>query len=217
MQKTSVGLTAVVLLFAANLMAQVVKVPNGTPIRLQLAETLLCENSHAGDSVAFEVMDDVKIDGITVIRKNALAYGRIDEGTTWARRMWKGGKIFLDLKYVVDVTGRQIPIVEDRYIQARGRGTELTLAMVSAPSPLWLLWEGKHTKLPNGKTFVVVTKGEMDVDLTQLALNTANPAATPTKTSLPLNSSMSQQQQVAYSKPPSIYIINSKGALVPSR
>lgn len=90
----------------------------------------------------------------------------------------KGGRVALELKSVTDATGRQIPITEERYIQGRGRGTEITLGTVAAPSPLWLLWEGKHTKFPEGQIFVAVTTGDKVIDLTQLALNTkGEPAA----------------------------------------
>jgi hypothetical protein len=179
MRKALIGIMlAAVALLCRSSMAQVVNLPNGTPIKLKLSETLRCENSHQGDSISFEVVNDVKIDGVIVIAQGALAYGRIVDGTTWARRVGKGGRVALEVKSVTDVTGRQTPIAEDRYIQGRGRGTEITLGTVAAPSPLWLLWEGKHTKFPEGQIFVAVTTGDKVVDLTQLALNTkAEPAA----------------------------------------
>jgi hypothetical protein len=159
-------------------MAQVVTLPGETPMKLKLCENLRSENSHEGDSISFAVAQDVKIDGVTVIAQDALAYGRIVAGTTWARRVGRGGMVALELQSVTDVTGREIPIAEGRYIQGRGRGTEITLGTVAAPSPLWLLWGGKHTKFPQGQIFVAVTTGDKVVNLTQLALNTkGEPAA----------------------------------------
>jgi hypothetical protein len=171
------ALAAVALLCRAS-MAQVVTLPGGTPIQLKLSETLHAENSHEGDSISFEVIRDVKIDGVIMIAQGALAYGRIVDGTTWARRVGKGGRVALELQFVTDVTGREIPITEERYIQGRGRGTQITLGTVAAPSPLWLLWQGKDTKFPQGQIFIAVTTGNKVVDLTQLALNTkGEPAA----------------------------------------
>jgi hypothetical protein len=179
MRKVLMGivLAAVALLCRAS-MAQVVTLPGDTPMKLKLCENLRSENSHEGDSISFAVAQDVKIDGVTVIAQDALAYGRIVAGTTWARRVGRGGMVALELKSVTDVTGREIPIAEGRYIQGRGRGTEITLGTVAAPSPLWLLWGGKHTKFPQGQIFVAVTTGVSVVNLTQLALNTkGEPAA----------------------------------------
>ena len=179
MRKVLMGivLAAVALLCRAS-MAQVVTLPGETPMKLKLCENLRSENSHEGDSISFAVAQDVKIDGVTVIAQDALAYGRIVAGTTWARRVGRGGMVALELKSVTDVTGREIPIAEGRYIQGRGRGTEITLGTVAAPSPLWLLWGGKHTKFPQGQIFVAVTTGDKVVNLTQLALNTkGEPAA----------------------------------------
>ena len=179
MRKVLMGivLAAVALLCRAS-MAQVVTLPGDTPMKLKLCENLRSENSHEGDSISFAVAQDVKIDGVTVIAQDALAYGRIVAGTTWARRVGRGGMVALELQSVTDVTGREIPIAEGRYIQGRGRGTEITLGTVAAPSPLWLLWGGKHTKFPQGQIFVAVTTGDKVVNLTQLALNTkGEPAA----------------------------------------
>ena len=179
MRKVLMGivLAAVALLCRAS-MAQVVTLPGETPMKLKLCENLRSENSHEGDSISFAVAQDVKIDGVTVIAQDALAYGRIVAGTTWARRVGRGGMVALELKSVTDVTGREIPIAEGRYIQGRGRGTQITLGTVAAPSPLWLLWGGKHTKFPQGQIFVAVTTGDKVVNLTQLALNTkGEPAA----------------------------------------
>lgn len=85
-------LAAVALLCSAS-MAQVVNLPSGTPIKLKLSETLRCENSHQGDSISFEVVNDVKIDGVIAIPQGALAYGRILDGTTWARRVGRVGEL----------------------------------------------------------------------------------------------------------------------------
>jgi hypothetical protein len=216
MRKTLIGtaLVAVTLLFNISLLAQVVTVPKGTPIRLRLAETLQCENSHPGDSIAFEVTDSIKIDGDTVIPANALAYGRIADGTTPTRPVGRGGRVAFDLLYVTDITGREIPISEDRYVRGRGRGTEIILHEITSPSPLWLLIEGHHIKFPEGKTIVVITAAEKDVDLTKLRANLRNQNPTITPASTPSKPSTPQVQQVAH---PSAYTLSFDGTMIASR
>jgi hypothetical protein len=195
MRKTLIGivLTAAVLLLSSSLIAQVVTLPEKTAIKLKLKEPLLSENTHPGDSVAFEVADSVEIDGLTVIPEGALAYGNIEKGTKWARRLGRGAWIFLELKNVTDITGREIPILEPRdgmgsnrpdqdtscmsrrkcqdpnarYMQARGRGTEIALSL----NPFMLLLPGKDTYFPTDQIFVVVTAEERRVDLTNLKNN----------------------------------------------
>lgn len=235
MRKILIGiaLTAVIILLSGSLIAQeVVVVPKGTPMRLRLAEELQCENSHEGDSIAFEVVDPIKIDGETVIPANALAYGRIADGTTPTRRIGKGGRVAFDLKYVTDITGREIPITEERYIRGRGRGTEIVLGMVSYPltSPLWLLVEGHHTKFPNGKTIVVVTAAEKEVNLTPMKANllrNQNPAVTPASTPMKPSTPEYQRAMAAAVQPaavvnqrvafPNVYTITREGTLIASR
>jgi hypothetical protein len=214
---------------AGAIVAEKVTLPGGTPLRLGLAEGLWSENAHKDASVAFEVMDDVTIDGITLIRCGALAYGRLVDASTangwnvngkteWSRRIGKPGKIFVQLLSVTDVTGREIPIEEKRYMEARSTTPEVVIVSIATVDPFLLLVRGRNTRFHKGQVIVAMTKESAEVDLTRLAenmhkvaTNSALPSPVPTPASAPKPATPSQVQTA------SMYTLTLVGALVPSR
>ena len=52
-----------------------VLVSDGTPVRLQLAQTISSAQARSGDRLNFEVVEDVTAGGVTVIRAGTMARG----------------------------------------------------------------------------------------------------------------------------------------------
>ena len=63
-----------------------VTLPSGTPIHLQLAETISTAKATVGQRVPFVVVEDVVQDGVTVISAGTQATGAANQGTT-ARKL----------------------------------------------------------------------------------------------------------------------------------
>src|SRR5512146_1778418 len=72
---------------------------DGTPVRLQLNRTLSSADAHTGDSVDFEVLDDITLNGTLVIPKGGLAIATVTEAQP-KRRMARGGKLDVNIDYV---------------------------------------------------------------------------------------------------------------------
>jgi hypothetical protein len=51
----------------------------GTPIRLRINRTISSADAHTGDSVDFEVLDDIRLNGVLVIPKGSLAFATITD------------------------------------------------------------------------------------------------------------------------------------------
>lgn len=66
-------------LSAQHLTAKSTIVPEGTPVQLELAETVSSAHARKGDRVEFVVLEDVHKDGVTVIRSGAKAWGSVAE------------------------------------------------------------------------------------------------------------------------------------------
>lgn len=66
----------------------------GTPVRLRINRTISSADEHAGDSVDFEVLDDISVNGTLVIPKGGLAFATVTEAQA-KRRMARGGKLDL--------------------------------------------------------------------------------------------------------------------------
>lgn len=59
--------------------AQPITIAEGTPVHLELAETISSAHARKGDRIEFVVLEDVNQDGMTVIRAGAKAWGSVTE------------------------------------------------------------------------------------------------------------------------------------------
>jgi PEGA domain len=71
----------------------------GTPVKLRLSRNVSSADAHEGDSVDFEVLEDVAASGIVVIPKGSVAIGSVTEAQP-KRRMGRAGKLEMVLDYV---------------------------------------------------------------------------------------------------------------------
>ncbi|MEJ7606773.1 MAG: hypothetical protein WKF37_11015 [Bryobacteraceae bacterium] len=51
----------------------------GTPVRLRLNRNVSSADAHVGDTIDFEVLDEVKVQNIIVVKRGALALGSVTE------------------------------------------------------------------------------------------------------------------------------------------
>src|SRR5437899_8324183 len=72
---------------------------DATPVRLRLNRTISSADSHVGDTVDFEVLQDIRVNGTLVIPKRGLAFGTVTEAHP-KRRMARGGKLEINVDYV---------------------------------------------------------------------------------------------------------------------
>ncbi len=84
-------------------------IEKGTVVRLELAEGLTSQESKTGDTVRFTVIEDVTIDGNTVIREGSEALGRVSEAKA-AKGWGKSGKLDITIETVKAIDGSRIPL-----------------------------------------------------------------------------------------------------------
>jgi hypothetical protein len=75
-----------------------------TPVRLRLNRTISSADAHVGDTVDFETLDDITVNGTLVIPKGGLAFATVTEAQA-KRRMARGGKLDINIDYVKLVSG----------------------------------------------------------------------------------------------------------------
>ncbi len=150
---------AVLLLTQAISPAQTlpqVKLVEGTEVRLKLMETINSGTAQAGQTVSFQVLDEVKVDGVLVITEGAPAWGVIVEAEG-KKTLGRGGKLSIRVDYVKAVDGSKIPLRATSVNQGKGRGATAGIAagataLVFWPAaPLFLLMKGKNVEIPRGQ------------------------------------------------------------------
>jgi len=68
---------------------------DGTPLKLRLSRTVSSADAHVGDTVDFEVLEEVKVGGLLVIPKAGVAWGTVTEAEALkdAFRLWGSRRI----------------------------------------------------------------------------------------------------------------------------
>lgn len=157
------------------------KIPAGTTLEIEVAYTVLSSNVRKYDFLSFRVLIPVKVDGVTLIEKDALVTGRVVEAKRGGR--WgKSGKlswvmldvVAVDLSRVPVQPNQELPGGSDR-ISGISHGGEVAAraAIMSAIffplAPVAIISgafkRGEDAILPQGKRFVVYVQKETVVSL----------------------------------------------------
>jgi len=80
---------------------------DGTAIKLRLAENLSSATAKTGQSVSFEVIDDVLVQGVVVLPKGAQALATVTEANT-KKSMGRGGKLNVNVDSARLVDGEKV-------------------------------------------------------------------------------------------------------------
>ena len=93
MTRKMLVITSALVLIAVQAVAQSaapIVLDDGTPIRLRTTQTLSSADAHVDDRVDFEVVDDVKVGDMIVIKHGTPAIGTVTQSQPKGR-MGKGG------------------------------------------------------------------------------------------------------------------------------
>jgi len=135
---------------------------NGVQIRLRLVKTISSSAARVGDHVDFEVIEDVVIDGLSVVAKGAAGLGTVSEAEA-KKRLGHGGKLGVTLNTVRLANGEQAAV--RGYQEARGvnssTGTVLPLA------------SGKDVAFLLGTEFTALVDGDVHLKRDAFAGKTA--------------------------------------------
>jgi hypothetical protein len=142
---------------------------NGTPIRLRLGRTVSSEDSHVGDKVDFEVLEEVRINDVLVIRKGALALGTITAAEP-KRRMARGGKLGINIDDVKLVSGEKAALRAVKDVKGGGHTGAMVGGMVATgllffpAAPFFLFMHGHEITIPKGTETTAYVNGSAHLD-----------------------------------------------------
>src|SRR5215831_9763111 len=145
------------LIFAASLSLSAQPAPfilhDGTPVRMRLSRTLSSQDAQVGETVDFEVLDDVKVEDRVVIKRGAVALATVTEAQP-KRRMGRGGKLNVNIDSVRLANGDKVALRAIKESKGGGHHGAMTGAIVGTAivffpaAPLFLLMHGKDITLP---------------------------------------------------------------------
>jgi PEGA domain len=143
---------------------------DGTPVKLRLSQTISSADAKVGQEVPFEVVDEVKVDGIVVVPKGATAIGTVTEAQP-KRRMGRGGKLNVNISYVRLADQEKAALRASKDTQGGGHVGAMTGAMVATgivffpAAPLFLFMHGKDITIPQGTEITAYVEGDMHLNM----------------------------------------------------
>jgi hypothetical protein len=142
---------------------------DGTPVKLRTARTISSADAHQGDTLDFEVLEDVLVKGTVIIPKGGIAWGTVTEAQP-KRRMGRGGKLNVNIDSVRLTDGEKVALRAVKDTQGGGHVGAMTGAMVATSivffpaAPLFLFMHGKDITIPKGTEITAYINGDTRLD-----------------------------------------------------
>jgi hypothetical protein len=171
LRKLITGISATMLL-AAQTLAQApgtITLDDGTPVRLRTTNSISSADAHVDDRVDFEVVEDIKVGDVVVVRRGTTAIGTVTEAQS-KRRMGRGGKLNVNIDFTKTVAGEKISLRGVKDVQGGGHTGAMTGAMVGTAivfwpaAPFFLFMHGKDITVPKGHEFNVYSSGAVTLN-----------------------------------------------------
>ena len=142
---------------------------DGTPVKLRLTRNLSSANEKKGDTVDFEVVEDLNVSGVLVIPRGSTAWATITEAQP-KRRMGRGGKLDVNIDTVRLKDGEKVALRAVKENKGGGHVGAMTGAMVATgivffpAAPLFLFMHGKDINIPKGTEITAYVAGNIPLD-----------------------------------------------------
>jgi len=142
---------------------------DGTPVKLRLARNISSADAQVGETVDFEVLEEVRVGNTVIIPVGSIAWATVTEAQS-KRRMGRSGKLSVNIDSVRLANGQKGAL---RSVQG-GSGGSHTGAMTGAivatsliawpAAPLFLLMKGKDITIPKGTAITAYVNGNIPLD-----------------------------------------------------
>ncbi len=143
---------------------------DGTPVRIRINQTISSADAKVGQTVDFEILDEIKVGDTVVIPKGGLALATVTEAEP-KRRLGRGGKLNINIDHARLVTGEKVPLRAVKENQGGGHVGAMTGAIVATSivffpaAPFFLLMHGKDITIPKGTEVTAFVNGDYPIDL----------------------------------------------------
>jgi hypothetical protein len=145
---------------------------DGTPVKLRLSQSISSADARTGQEIPFEVMEDIEVDGVTVLPKGANAIGVVTEAES-RRSMGRAGKLDMSISYARLKTNEKVALRAVKEAKGGSHTGAMTGAMVATSliiwpaAPFFLFIKGKDITIPQGTEITAFTDGDTKLDLSK--------------------------------------------------
>lgn len=174
---------------------------DGTPVKMRITQTISSADAKVNQEIPFEVIEDVKVDGVVVLPKGAVAIGTVT-AAEHKKSMGRAGKLNISISYARLSDNQKVALRATKDTKGGGHVGAMTTAMVATSlvffpaAPLLLFVHGKDITIPQGTEITAFVEGDMHLDMSQFgpqsgAAPTPSAAAGATQPTLAIDSTPS--------------------------
>ncbi len=136
-------------------------IPDGTEFTVVTIDEITSKTAAEGDPLTFKVLEDLKIDGLTVIAKDTIVKGTVAQAKK-AGMMGKGGSLGIRVESTMTVDSQKLKLRSTKGKEGDDK-TGTTVALVVLFGPLGFLKKGKNAVIKPGTQIKVYTDEEKKV------------------------------------------------------
>ena len=142
---------------------------DGTPVHLVLSQNVSSADAVTGQTIEFEVIDDVLVNGFLVIPRGSTAWATVTDAEH-KRRMGRAGKLDINIDKVRLADGEKAMLRAVKDAKGGGHtgamvGGMVATSLVLLPAaPLFLLMHGKDVTIPKGTNVPAFVQGDVVLD-----------------------------------------------------
>lgn len=155
---------------------------DGTPVRIRLNRNLSSADAKVGESVDFEVLEDIKVNDVLVIARGSTALGTVTEAVP-KRRMARGGKLDVNIDSLRLVDDEKVALRAVKETKGGGHSGAMTGGIVATSivffpaAPLFLFMHGKDIAIPKGTEITAYVAADVKLDAVKFAPKAAATAS----------------------------------------
>jgi diacylglycerol kinase family enzyme len=145
---------------------------DGSPVKLRINRTVSSADAHTGDTVDFEILEDLSVNGTLVIGKGGLAFATVTQAQS-KRRMARGGKLDINIDNVKLIDGEKAALRAVKEMKGGGHTGAMTGGIVATSlvffpaAPFFLFMHGKDISIPKGTEITAYVNGDLKLELSK--------------------------------------------------
>jgi hypothetical protein len=154
---------------------------DGTPVKLRLSQTISSADTHVGQEIPFEVIEDISVDQVVVLPKGSTAIATVT-ASEHKKSMGRAGKLDVAISFARLKDQEKVALRATKETKGGGHVGAVTGAIVATSivffpaAPLFLFVHGKDITIPQGTEITAFVEGDMHLNMANFADASATPA-----------------------------------------
>jgi len=142
---------------------------DNTPVHLVLSDNLSSASATTGQTISFEVSEDVLVDSLVVIPRGSLAWGTVTDAQA-KRRLGRAGHLDVNIDKVRLADGQKVLLSATSHAKggshtgAMTAGIVVTSLVVWPAAPFFLFMHGHDVTIPKGTKIEAFINGNATLD-----------------------------------------------------